>query len=159
MNVSQRPHPSRSLVSADSFPIPQQVLTVLEEAWGSHQRARILVPLDARQHLDRFLLCLQHLVHHAQGKPLLVLSSVSALPELTRRWQTTLSTDTQLLSEAFFLCSPLALPLAERTSVCFSTVRALQLQQIQEVDQLAALFEVMVAYDVPSTLSPAWNLV
>jgi len=159
MNVSRRLNSSQSVLSAHDVSRLQPVMTTLEEACRSHRHTRILIPLDARQYLDVFLLCLERLLHYTQRKPVLVLSSASALPELTRRWQTTASPEGQLLIEHVTLCSPLTLPLGEHIRVCCSTVRALQLQQIQDRGQLAGLFEIMVAYDVPATLSPVWKRV
>lgn len=156
MKESQRLNSSHSVLSAHHVSIPQPVLTALEEASRSQRHTRILIALDARQHLNDVLLCLHHLLHDAQSKPVLILSSASALPELAWRWQTALSPDGHLLFERFPLYAPLTLPLGEHTRVCCSTVRALQLQQVQDTGHLAGLFELIVAYDFPATLSPVW---
>lgn len=159
MKLSQRFNLSRSMVSAHHFPISQPMLTALEETWRYYQRTRILIPLDGRQRFDVFLLCLQHLLQYTPGKPLLVLSSASALPELTQRWQMALSIDGQLLARRFPFCFQLVGALGEQACLCFSTVRALQLQQLEDAEQLATRFDVIVVYDFPAHLSPVWKRV
>ncbi len=127
----------------DTASTSRQLLAALEHAWISHQ-TRILVPLDAQQHLDVFLLCLERLLQRAPGKPLLVLSSASAQPELVQRWQTARSMDGQFLAQRFPLCFPPVRPSGEQTCICFSTVRALQLQQLEDVEQRTTHFDVIV---------------
>lgn len=158
MRVSQQTiHPDRDRPPGDAA-TAQQLLAALEKVWTSHQ-ARILVPLDARQHPDVFLLCLECLLQQIQGKPLLVLSSASAQPELLGRWQAARSINGQLLAQRFPFCFLPTLPPGEQTGVCFSTVRLLQLQQLEETERLSTRFEGIVAYDFPTRLSPVWKRV
>lgn len=149
---------SAPIASLDLASISQQLQVALEEARSNCQQTRILVPIEAGQHFAVFLSCIECLLQHTPDKPLLVLTSASAQSELAWRWQTALSVEGLPLVERFPLV-PLTHPLSEQARVCFSTVRVLQLQQIEDAERLATMFDVVVAYDFPSDLSAVWKRV
>ena len=116
--------------------------------WNTEQ-TRILITLEARQHPAVFLTCIEHLLHASKTTRILILTSASAKPTLINTLQAAIpKEESQLLTEHFPLCSSLALPHAAQTRVCLSTMRELQLQQLEQALDLSAQFDSIIVYDL-----------
>ncbi len=147
-------------VPSDLPPATQNMVTALESKLVESRQARVLITLDAHEHLDLFLVCVERLLRFTKSQHLLLLTSASAQPRLLRSWQSALAKDDgRRLIEHFPTCSPLKLPLAPQMRVCLSTIRELQLQQIEYAQRITHLFDILVVSDLPARLSPVWKRV
>lgn len=125
--------------------------------WNTEQ-TRILITLEARRHPAVFLTCIEHLLHASKTTRILILTSASAKPALISTLQAAIrKNESQLFTEYFPRCSSLALPHDTQTRVCLSTMRELQLQQLEQAPDLSVQFDIIIVYDLPAHLSPIWK--
>ena len=147
-------------ISADLPLNIQKLLTGLEEKLVDSRQTRVLVQIEASQRAECFLVCMERLLRYTKSQRLLVLTSASSQPMLYRVWQAATSReDGQSLTNQFPTHYALTWPLSEKTRVCISTIRELQLQQIEHLQDLSTSFDIILAYDFPSGLSPVWQRV
>ncbi len=138
----------------------QEVGANLEGKPAESGQKRVLFQIEAKEHTTRFLRCMEQQLRSTRS-PLLVLVSASCQPHLQDMWQRTRSSadGQQRLSTLFPTRYALTLPLERGIRVYITTVRALQLEQIQHEQQIVSAFESMVVYDFPASLSPVWKRV
>lgn len=137
----------------------QKLLTRLEGTLTRNKQMRILVQIEVDQRAEFFLICMERLLRYTQIKRLLVLTSASCQSVLMHTWQAAISReDEHLLINHFPTRYSLTLPLG-RERVYMTTVRELQLLQIEHRKQFSRTFDMIVAYDFPVFLSPVWKQV
>lgn len=159
--MKQSQLPSQFPAVSTDLPLETQKLLIdLEGKLVGKSQSRVLVQIDSDHHLEFFLVCIERLLRYMKTKRLLVLTSASSYPLLQGAWEIALSKENgQLLMNQFPTAYSLTLPLSDKIRVCISTVRELQLQQIEYLQQLSTSFDIILVYDFPKSLSPVWRRV
>lgn len=141
-------------------PEAQDVLRALETHLSAYAPNKVLIKAEPGLNTDLFFTCMDRLLRSNRSIGVLVLTSVSAKAAFVQAWQTVPSLeDGRSLSTRFPIsCSPIE-AVSQGIRVCIAALRETQLQLLQHSEQLSGAFDIVLAYGIPPTFSPAWQQV